>query len=346
MRGCLRIIVVAAVGLLAGAPGFADDFRIDESGEVIRIAAPEPGTPAAQIADIRRLLAEGKGAAAEHRATKFIDEYKETDQPLLAEAVLLRGDAKVARMHYYQALYDYEFLCREFSASEHFVTAQQRELDIAVKFVDGMNRRWLGLRLFSAEDEGVELLVRIQERLPGSRLAERAGIILADYFYRKRMMSLAVEAYELFLRNYPDSAWQQKAMRRKILAHIAMFKGPAYDSSGLENARLGILDFQTAYPQAAQESGIDDSLLGWVDSSAARKLLETARWYLKQDDVVSGRYVLGRLIRKYPKTAPARDALNIMVRRGWIDAEPTPTDDEAAPGALPSEADVPVDADA
>ncbi len=322
---------LVAVALALAAPLAADDFKVGPDGEIIQTSQPEPGTPAAWLAEIRRLLAEGQNAAAEHEARKFVKKYDKTREPLLPEAILLHGDAQMARGNYYKALFDYERIAREFYGSEQFVAALEREYEIALLFANGLNRRFLGLRLFSAEEEAAELLILIQQRLPSSQLAERAGMALADYYYRKRMMRLAIDAYDLFVRNYPKSRERAKAMQRKIYSHIATFKGPQFDASGLENARLEILDFKQEFPVVARETGIDDSLIGWVNDSAANKLLTTARWYLEQQDKTSARYTLKRLMKRYPDTTAGREALRIMLSHGWIEAPPASADESEGP---------------
>jgi outer membrane protein assembly factor BamD (BamD/ComL family) len=149
-------------------------------------------------------------------------------------------------------------------------------------------------------------------------------------------MQLAIDAYDLFLRNYPRSAERAKAMQRKIYSHIATFKGPQFDASGLENARLEILDFRQEFPVVAREAGIDDSLIGWVNDSAANKLLNTATWYLDRDDKTSARYTLRRLVKRYPETSAGREALEIMLAEGWIEAPPNPAETpEGAAGTSP-----------
>jgi tetratricopeptide (TPR) repeat protein len=326
-------LLLAFLVLLPALPLVADDFVVGEDGTIIQTAEPEEGSPAAWIAEIRRLLSEEKNAAAEYEARKFVKRYEKTREPRLAEAILLHGDANVARGRYYAALFDYERIAREFSASEQFVPALEREYEIALLFANGLKRRYLGFRLFNAEEEAAELLIRIQERLPSSQLAERAGIALADYYYRKRMMRLAIDAYDLFLRNYPKSRERAKAMQRKIYSHIATFKGPQFDASGLENARLEILDFKRSFPVEAREAGIDDSLVGWINDSAAEKMLNTATWYLGQKDITSARYTLKRLLKRHPDTTAGREALRLMMERGWMATPVEPPLEAAAPAA-------------
>ena len=120
---------------------------------------------------------------------------------------MIRGDATTANGNEYQALYDYEAVIKGFPATEEYRRAVERELEIGIKYVFGLKRKWFGLRWSDATDIGEELLVRTQERLPGDELAERAGIELADYYYRTRELRLASEAYEIFLANFPRSRY-------------------------------------------------------------------------------------------------------------------------------------------
>ena len=55
---------------------------------------------------------------------------------------------------------------------------------------------------------------------------------------------------------------------------------------------------------------------------AAAQMLNTARWYLRQGDGPSTRFQLQRLLRKHPTSAAAREAVDIMIERGWMEAPP------------------------
>jgi outer membrane protein assembly factor BamD (BamD/ComL family) len=200
------------------------------------------------------------------------------------------------------------------------------------------------MRFASAEDEGEELLIRVQERLPGSRLAERAGIELADHYYRERELSLAGEAYELFLANYPNSPYRNKAMQRRIYSNIGRFKGPRYDGSALIDASVLIRRYMSLYPSQANAAGLDQALLNRIDESAAQQLFEIANWYIFRDDLVAGRATLQRLVRLHPQSAAAGRAILELESRGWpLKHEPAmlvaPVDENAATN--PSEDDTP-----
>ncbi len=279
--------------------------------------APPAGSDEALIAQARRLLAEDQPRQAYGILDNWIEEHERTSHPLLAQAFRLRGDALTASGDEYNALYDYERVIKEFPASTEYVIANERELDIAVRYINGLDRKWLGMRIVPASDIGEELLVRVQERMPGSRLAERAGIELGDYYYRTRQLDLAVEAYDVFLLNYPQSSYKVKAMQRRVYATIAQYKGPKYDGSVLVDAAALITRFASLYPAQARSAGLDETLMTRLDESAAENLLQTARWYIRRDDDPSARYVLQRLVKQHPRTAAAEVGMQLLRDRGW-----------------------------
>ncbi len=294
------------------------EYRLDDQGQWSPTKAPEPGSDGEKIARARRLLAEDRPDEAQVILDDYIDRYEKTDNPLLPQAYLYRGDAISAGGNEFKALYDYEAVIKDYPQAPEYTLAIERELEIGVRYVGGLQRRFLGVRFVDADDIGAELLIRVQERLPASRLAERAGIELADYYYRQRDMALASEAYDLFLQNYPSSQYRMKAAERRVYASIARYKGPRYDGKPLVDAQVLIRRFRTQYPQQAQRSGIDEGLVARIDESGAAHMLGNAQWYLTRGDLVSARYTLKRLIARHPRTSAAGRALELCQARGWM----------------------------
>lgn len=318
----LGVILAGGAGGSGGGAAYAQgtEYRLDESGQWEQVATPEAGSDAAVIAEARRHLAENRPEKAKVLLDDWLEERQNSDNPFLPQAYLLRGDALTASGNEYKALYDYEQgVILRFPATEEFILALERELEIGIRYVNGLRYKWLGMRIWHAGDVGEELLIRVQERLPNSRLAERAGIELADYYYRTRDLELAGEAYELFLVNYPNSAYKMKAMERRVYSSIGQYRGPLYDSSSLLDAQALIRRFSALYPEEAEQTGLNDALVARLEESAAAELLESARWYMKQGDAVSARHTLSRLVAKHPSTAAGTVALRILTDKGWID---------------------------
>lgn len=293
----------------------------DQGGEswVQTEQAPTTGD-AGIMAKARKDLAAKDPSAAIRAMNAWIDEHDGTDNKYLPEAYLIRADSYLAQTYEYKSLYDYEHLIKTYPASPQFLVAVQREFDIGTRYLNGLRKRVLGIRLANGSDIGVELLIRVQERVPGSQLAERAAIELADYYYDKREMKLARDAYELYLLNYPNGPNRMHAEKRLIYADVARFKGPRYDAAGLLDARVRIRNFAARYPIEAERSGVNEGLIARIDESMAAQLLDAARWYMTQKDHAAVRYTLRRLVQRYPRTIAAAQAMQILEKRGWLGA--------------------------
>ena len=333
-------VLVASCGVAAGQSSV---LELDAEGEGWAVVStPEPGSDEAVLAEARQLLADGHPGRARKKLDTWIEANDRRSQPLLPAALLLRGDAWTADGDEYKALYDYERICREFPSSDVFVKANQRELEIATRYVNGLRRKTFGIRFESTKGIGEELLVRIQERLPGSRLAEQAAIELADFYYRQRDMKTASEMYAIFLTNYPNSEYRKLAMQRRVYANIAQFKGPEYDASGLVEAKFLIREFQDRFPIDAERTGLGDALAARLDESTAAQQLVSAQWHARTGDAVSARYALRRLVERFPRTVAAAEAVAMAEERGWS-LEPRrgavrPTRDAGPIGPEPMEA--------
>jgi outer membrane assembly lipoprotein YfiO len=345
--------LLAAAWLLAlwAAPLSADTYEL-KGGTFQQVQSWPEGSPEHGIQQIRRLIAEKESDDAVDLADDWIKQNPY--HPMIAQAYLLRGDAKAQDHSYYKALYDYEMVINLYPDSEAFFPALEREFQIAQTFSSGVKRRLWGMRIMPAEAEAEEFLIRIQERTPGSSLAEQAGKALGDHYYNRKEMLLAAEAYDIFLENYPRSQWRPEIMKKLIDANLATFKGPRFDATGLIEARERIDDYKRDFPASAEKQGAD-ALLVRIDESLAQKALVTARWYDKKDKLVSAKFMYKRVIDDYPGSSAAQEAsrrleaLGVTVQQpeapkqpagqtGAEQPEPTQTDADAGSTDQPADA--------
>ncbi len=332
------LLAIAAAFTLA-SPAFAQEtFELSEQG-FEQVQAPTPGTPEGDLHDIRQAIAAGETKQAIKLANAWID--ANPNHPAMPEAFLLRGDAHVAQNDFYKALFDYEYLLRAYPGSPHFETALEREMKIAEAFGRGVKRKLWGMRILPAEGEAEELYIRIQERAPGSKVAERAGIELADFYYRRSEMASAAVAYELFLENYPQSQWREHAMQRQILANLATFKGPKFDATGLIEASNRLSDYKRSFPAAAEQLGAE-ALDTRIDETLATRDLLVAQWYDKRGEKVSAVFMYKRVIRDHPGSAAAARALQRLQELDPATFAATPVTGPDSPQTEPSGFAVPV----
>ena len=304
--------MVALAIVLAGSVTSAQQLQFELGGDDqwVRVAELDPESEEAQLVEVRRALSLQEPARAFNLVNGFIE--RNPFSRWRPEALLLRGDARVALGDEYEALMDYEEIARRYPGSAPFVPALEREYEIAKAYAGGLRRKFFGtFRILDASDDAEELFIRIQERLPGSALAERAGMSLADFYFERRDLFMAAEAYDLFIQNYPRSTQIDKARLRLIYSYLANFRGPDYDALGLLEAQARLRELQVTRPSLAQKVGAE-ALLVRVYESAAAKMLDTARWYITTGDPISAEFTIRRLIEEHPRSIAAIEALRIV----------------------------------
>ena len=271
---------------------------------------PEPGSPEAMLAEAAKELAQDHYEEAKRLASIWMTRHKR--HPLIGEAHLIHGNALFAQHEYYESLFDYEFVAREFYGTQAAIAANEMELIIATMFANGMKKKIWGMRISDATEEAEELLIRVQERLPRSKMAERAAMELADLYYRNKQVKLANDMYLIFVQNYPHSDQIDKARARLIYTRLATYRGPAFDESGLLDARKELEQLEYSNPRLAN---IVDSqaLLTRIDESIGQKLLNTAKWYLHVNEPIPAEYTIRRLVQSHPNTAASIEALETLV---------------------------------
>lgn len=307
--------------IAAGTHAQAQRSTLDptQGWEAVKVESTDPARSA--LDEARSLIAREQPAKARELLSDWLDDDDFAESPYRAEALRLRGDAKYAMGVEFKALFDYEQVIREYPASAEFVTAIEREVEIGKKYLSGLRKKWLGMRIESKYGTGEELLIRAQERMPGSLIAEDAAIFLADYYFDKRRLEMASDMYDIFLRNFPNSPHRMHAMQRRVYSNIARFKGPRYDGSLLLESQLLIKRFARDYPAQAEQAGLTNALVVRLEESAAAQQLEAAEWYIRVGDGPAARYTLNRLLRDHTGTVAAAEGLSILQDRGWLETD-------------------------
>lgn len=307
------------LALAAAAPAWAQQttLELSEQGWQAAQASEAIDDDEAAIREAWATLLGGQPARAKSMLSTWLRENRNRGNPWVPLALLVRGDAKVALGDEYDALYDYEEIARNHAGSPEFVKAAERELDIAVDYINGKRRKFLGLRITNARRDGEELLVRIAERLPGSQLAERAMLELGAHYRRTGEFGLARDVYGIFLEAFPTSTFYRVVLLARIEATFSQYNGPQYDGSGLLETEELLDVYELKYPGDLEVQAELDALRVRIDESQGQQLLGMAEVYLLRDEKASARYVLRRLLQEHPRTVAAQEALDILRERGW-----------------------------
>jgi outer membrane protein assembly factor BamD (BamD/ComL family) len=275
-----------------------------ESGEWVEQPLEDRGEPADDLDQAREYLATGKYRKAYSLLKKWTDQNPDHDR--YYEGMYLLGEALFERSHFYQAYENYEEVA-DTTGGELFYKALRREMDVARAFLSGEKRIVWKVLYLPAYDDGIEILDRVWERVPGSRLGELALKLKADYFFAVGDVDLAQDEYVNLAREYPNGRYVQLAMLRGAEAAAAAFPGIKFDDRALLDAQVRYEQLQATFPPYAERERVPDRLEG-IRQQRAEKDLDIARWYERTKQAGAAEYYYRLVLNDWPDTLAAGEA--------------------------------------
>ena len=283
-----------------------------ESDEWVTQAPEKPTAPADELDQARLLLAEGRPKEAFKLLKQWTKENP--DHERYYEGLYLLGEAQFERRRYFQAYEDYEEVA-DATAGGLFYQSLRRAMDVARAFLSGEKRLVWKLFYVTAYDDGIEILDRVWERIPGTRLGEQALKLKADYFYEHGDVDLAHDEYVNLAREYPHGRYVQLAMLRAAEAASAAFPGIKFDDRALLNAEVRYNQLQAAFPAYAERESVADRLEG-IREQRAEKDLDVARWYERTRQAGSAEFYYKLVLKDWPDTIAFEEARQSLHRMG------------------------------
>jgi len=229
--------------------------------------------------------------------------------PYREEAMWLRAEALFARKAYYTAFFQYEELLKEYAGTPHFADALKREFQIAEIYFGPTRRKFLGIPLFSGDEEAVEILRKVYEHQPSGELADVSVLKIADYSYNLGLWLEAEHYYAKYAQDFADREHARKALSRAGQCAIAQCKGPLYDTSTLVVARDRLRKYQALYPEEKEKVAATLARIREVD---AEKEYRVACYYRRAGHPDTAAFYAERVIRNYADTSWAKRARELI----------------------------------
>ena len=305
----LCLVLLPGLSTAAEAPS----WQLRGDGRWEQVTTPTTAPVKEETLDRVEEMLQHKQAAA---ARKILIAWFKTHNtsPVRDRAVFLLGQANFLDDSRIMAFYNFDELLDLYPASVYYYPALQRQFDIADQFLRGYKRHFLGIAMLGATTEATEMLFRIQQRSPGSPLAEKALLRVADYFYASSDFDVAEDAYAAYVRSYPRSPYLPRVRLRQAFAALAQFRGIKFDATHVIDARQQLTDLSVAYPQLAAEENIT-AIVERIDVALARKVLTTADFLWRSGKPQGAAYYYQYLVRTFPdfpETQTARQKLQTM----------------------------------
>lgn len=292
----------------AGILGAADvwELRDDRWVQVTTAPAAEAAS-VPELDEAADLIGAGQSHAGARIAIRYVKAHPDLKAPQRDRALMLASDGKYAAGRLMDAYFYTEQLLDQHPDTPLFQQALQRQYDIADAFLNGTRRVFILFATISAEDEAIDMLYRIQQRAPGSQIAEKSLLRTADHYYARSRFDLAADAYRVYLTGYPRSPHIPQVRLRRAYATLAQFRGTRYDATPLIDAQTQMIEIVDAYPQIADDQGLSD-LLKRIDQTFAQKLMRHAEWYERTHQPAAAVYVYRYLASTFATTPEAATA--------------------------------------
>ena len=321
MRTSKHILWVLVLLVALGGSGYravGEERLVWNGQEWVSPAPAQPGTPEGDLALIRQMVEDGQNK----RVTKRVEEFliSHGDSPACEEAMNLAGQSLINRGQYWKAYKWYERQISTYPNGAFFERALDREYFIAEAFVDGRKRKALKIFRLPADQDGVDMLMRISTHAPGTPIAEKALLRVAEYHFSRAEYAEAIACYEDFMKSHPLSKHRKYAMLQVARAYLLSYRGVQWDSTPLLDARKRYQLFAQAYPRDAEKENVA-GILDEIHLGLAHKVYATGRFYERTKHPRAAAYYYQKTIKEYPDTHWANSAQGRLDLLG-----PLPTD--------------------
>lgn len=307
------LIGLAALVVGCAAKTKGTDYVIMKDGQWVKPVAPGEGTIEGELSLIRKRIEDGDEGKAVDAVEKFLARYG--DSPACEEAFMLAGQAEMNRERYYQAFEWYEQQLARYPNGEYYERALHREYEAADAFLLGKKRLVAKVLWMPAQADGLEILSRVAEHAPGSAIAEKALLRIADYHLWKKDYADAAQAYDHYYNLFPKADKAPFAMLRAARSMYASYRGVDYDETPLIDAEQRFRQFRQRYPITADQEGASE-VLKVIHAARGQRVYAAGQFYERTRRPQAAAHYYKLVLEGYPDTEWAARARGDLARLG------------------------------
>ena len=259
-------------------PQAGEGEHVWKDGKWVAAARPVEGTPAGELAIVRMNLDNNRPKVALKAAKKFMARYPSDGRR--EEVMMLAGQAEMDRGNYSKACDRFNEQMDQYRNGEYYDRAIQRQYQIADAFLKGRKVKAAWVFRVSGVDKGIGILNGLADRAPGTVVAEKALLRVADYHYDAGQVVKAVEAYDHYMKTFPQSPRKRMghAMLRAARARYAQYRGEAFDDTPLTDAQQRFMIYRDRYREDANKANVP-MVLSQIKNALVRRYFSAAKFY-------------------------------------------------------------------
>ena len=299
-------LLLLPVGL--GLAGCRGAHTIPPADTAALVEGRDPSAPAIRRA--AQQLDAGQADAAFESLVAWFQTPASVRDPDRDLALYLAANALIEERQRIKAFYYLDELLDLHRSSPLYADAARRQFEIAESYLRGEHDKALFLQQ-STDNDALEMLFRVQFRVPGSELAEAALLRTADYYFEDEQFDFAEDAYTVFVERFPRSDDVPEARLRQAWSNLLQYQGPRYDPTPLLDARQQFEAFANAYPGRADAARLQD-IRDYIDRELAKKDLIKASYYARTNDPDAAEQLRERVVEAYPDTPQGERARRLI----------------------------------
>ena len=255
--------------------------------------------------------------AAKHDAKQLCQDF-----PTMVEfdlKPLLKAERFIAKGKWLSGAKVYEKLLDEFPESILRETALKRLFKIGNIYIEGQEKKILGLFRAKAYEEGAHILNKITEEV-GLEDSSGMGVKAALSVVRRHEKQGKFDDANLKWLEI-STVWQKGELGQKALLGLGRTKRaaynakpkevrPLYDGANLKAAKTYYEKFQIRFPKQAKKLNIEQ-IISDIDQQLANKELAIAKYYQRTGHKLAANIYFDMVIQKWPKSTAAKQARKI-----------------------------------
>ena len=300
------ILLLLASTLLQSRSFGSETWRLGaENNTWQQLSQSEDDQLAQDIAKLKQLVTDGSKSVLDNT----IDSFKAQHPSITGEDfdAYMEGEKLFAQKKWTKAVRAYDDFLNRFPHSTFYDAAIERQLSIAIAYLNGEKRTALWVLKLSGFDDGVKVAHGIADRLGDTDTALRALIEVANAYANKKEY---VEAYETWTEI--SSRWatgevgERALIERAYMQHSA-YNGANYDSTGLTSALSFYEKYKSIHPELAFTKNVDQKV-HYADEQLAHKEFNIAEYYSRTDKPKAAKMYYNYVVEKWPDSAAAKAA--------------------------------------
>jgi outer membrane assembly lipoprotein YfiO len=324
MRYLVNIfLAIGVAGLGVGCtPEPGEDMGVEMQyvdGQLVPVDSYEPGSAGHAYTQVRQAYDAGDYGEVVSLAKRF--ERRHEMSPLREDVFFMAAQSELARERYYQAYEFFEKVLEINPGGQYFHQSLQGEFECAQAFMRG-ERQVIG-RIFRirAEEEAIMIYQAIARHAPGSEMAERALLAVADYYFEEGDYLEAIEAYDAFNESFPHSTHAARTVLAGADCAWLFYAGPEYDETPLLEAMHRYSNFLEQFPNSPQADQVYRRL-DEINEARAERIYVQAEFYTRTHEPDSAIYCHELVIERYPHTTWAQRSQAYLGRLEGVPVAP------------------------